>query len=274
MVSYSLKGSDIMLSIFKKKKLPSTEAVDIIENSVYEYLKPLGFHKHGRTLHRFVEGDISQVIHFQNACPSKGVCNILWINIGIRVPECAENKFVITEPLKKYYHEYECNIRTRLGSLVGGKDTYYDLKKSPQKIAKDIINRTKEYVIPIFNVLNSREAIIQHRAEYPSFDKLSSHLILLEEAMIFGRNGNIDEATRLFNEYYQMVLTKHNNDFENGRKEYLRKGQKITYNNTKTNETETIIADKDGYVIVHNANRGHLDYLETLAEQLGIVLNK
>lgn len=118
-----------MLSIFKSKKLSSTECVDIIENFVYEYVKPFGFRKYGRTLHRFVDGDISQVINFQNGCPSKGIYGILWINIGIRVPECVERKFTITEPLKKYYHEYECNIRTRLGSLVDRKDSFYDLKK-------------------------------------------------------------------------------------------------------------------------------------------------
>ena len=42
----------------------------------------------------------------------------------------------------------------------------------------------------------------------------------------------------------------------------------------KTGKTETIIADKDGYVITYSANRGHIDYLETLASELGIVLKQ
>ena len=139
-----------MSPIFGKNNLSSTESVDIIEKIVYEYLKPLGFRKHGRTLHRFVDTDISQVVNFQNGCPSKGVYDILWVNIGIRVPECVERKFKIEEPLKKYYHEYECNIRTRLGSLVDGKDTFYDLKKNPNKIGKDIVEHLKKYVeIPL-----------------------------------------------------------------------------------------------------------------------------
>lgn len=216
-----------MLSIFKGKKLSSTESVNIIENIVYETLKPLGFRKHGRTLHRFVDGDISQVINFQNGCPQKGIYGRLWVNIGIRVPECVERKFHISEPIKSYYHEYECNIRTCLGFLADGEDTFYDLKKSPQKIAKDIINRIKKHVIPVFDVLNSRESIIQHRAEYPSFDQFANHLILLEEAMIWGRSGNIEKANDLYNMYYKKSL---------------------------------------------GANPGHLSYLETLAEQLGIVL--
>lgn len=262
-----------MFHLFKRKKISSTECVDIIEGIVYEHLKPLGFRKHGRTLHRFAEKDISQVINFQNGCPQKGVYDILWINIGIRVPECAEKKFVISEPMKKYYHEYECNIRTRLGSLVDGEDTFYDLGKRPKKIAADIIDRIKKYVIPVFDVLNSREAILLYRANYPSFDQFANHLILLEEAMIFGRCGDVKKASELFNKHYQNALSEYNADFENGTETYLHKGERMIYRNAKTGETETVIADKDGYVITYSANRGHIDYLETLATELGIVLN-
>ena len=41
-----------------------TQQIDYIESEVYKRIKPLGFRKHGRTLHRFVSGDISQVISF------------------------------------------------------------------------------------------------------------------------------------------------------------------------------------------------------------------
>ena len=261
-----------MFPIFAKNNLSSTASIDIIEKIVYEYLKPLGFRKHGRTLHRFVDNDISQVVNFQNGCPSKGVYDILWVNLGIRVPECVERKFRIEEPLKKYYHEYECNIRTRLGSLVDGKDTFFDLKKDPCITGKDIVERLKAYVIPVFENLNSRDAILKRRIEHKLFDQFNHHLILLEEAMIFGRRGDIIEATRLFNSYYQYVLAKYNYDLENGTETYLKKGGRMIYHNAKTNETETIIATKNGYVTAYRANRGHLTYLEELAQELGIVL--
>lgn len=261
-----------MFSMFIPNKLTSTESVDIIENIVYEYLKPLGFKKHGRTLHRFVEGDISQVVHFQNGSPSKGVYDILWINLGIRVPECAEKTFIITEPLKKYYHEYECNIRTRLGSLVDLKDSFYNLKKDPHKIADDIVKRIDKYVIPVFDTLNNRDAILKHRREYKHFDQLNNRLILLEEAMIFGRRGDLLEAAQLFNAYYQNRLAEYNYDLEHGTKTYLKKGNRMTYHNVITNKAETIIATKNGYVTIYNANRGHLIYLEELAKKLEIKL--
>ena len=95
-----LKCGDLILHPLRRKKMSSTECVDTIQEVVCEYLKPLGFHKFGRTMHRFVEEDISQVIHFQNGCPQKSVREKLWINIGIRVSEYAEKKFKISEPMK------------------------------------------------------------------------------------------------------------------------------------------------------------------------------
>lgn len=262
-----------MLSIFNRNEYTSTEATDIIERIVYAYLKPLGFRKYGRTLHRFVDGDISQVVHLQNGCPQKGIYGVLWINLGIRVPESVERKFTIREPLKKYYEEYECNIRTTLGMYVDGKDTEYNLKKNPNKIGKDIVARLEKYVMPVFDTLNSRDAILKYRADYEKFDRINSDMRLLEDAMIYGRRGNLAEATRLFKAYYEKALKEYNEEFENGTKDYLKKGQTMVYYNTRTDEMETITATQSGYVTVYSANRGHLEYLEKLADELGIAIS-
>lgn len=99
-----------------------------------------------------------------------------------------------------------------------------------------------------------------------------NRLITLEEAMIYGRSGDIEKASELFNKYYQNALNEYNVDVENGIETYLHKGERMVYRNTKTGKTETIIADKGGYVVTYCANRCHIDYLETLATQLGIAL--
>ena len=262
-----------MFSLFNRSRRSSTESVDMIEKIVHEYLKPLGFRKHGRTLHRYVDGDISQVVHFQNGCHAKGIHNILWVNLGIRVPECVERSFVTAEPLKKYYHEYECNIRTTLGVLVDGKETSYDLKKDPAKIANDIVKRIKKYVLPVFDTLNSRDAIVKHRGEYAHFDQMNHCMILLEEAMIYGRKGDLAEATRLFNAHYQNALAEYNHACEYGTMMYLKKGETLMYRNVKSNEIETITATKSGHVTTHNPKIGHIEYLQDLAKTLGIVLD-
>lgn len=258
---------------FNKNKLTSTESVDVIEKIVYEYMKPLGFRKHGRTLHRFVDGDISQVVNFQNGCPQKGFRDVLWVNIGIRIPECVECKFVVSEPLKKYYHEYECNIRIRLGQLADGSDTHYDLKKSPEKIGKDIVDKLKRLVIPVFEVLSSRDAILEARKDYAYFDDLNNGRILFDEALIYGRKGDIDKASQCFNQYYENAVAEYEYNKEHGYQTYLRKGQQVTYHNEKTGKTETIIADKNGEVTLYSANYKRIEYLEKLADELGITIN-
>lgn len=261
-----------MLSVFKREPLSSTECVDRIQDIVYEYLKPMGFCKYGRTFHRFAEGDISQVIHLQNGSPSKGIHDILWVNVGIRVPECAERSFTVSAPMKKYYREYECNIRNRLGFWADGKDTAYDLRKRPEKTTADMIARIKKYVMPAFDALSSRDAILLHRADFPSFDLMTRDIKTLDEAMIFGRRGDMEKASELFNAYYHAVLAEYHANLENGTETYLRKGDTLVYRNAKTGETETVTAEKDSYVTAYHANRDHINDLEALAQKLGIVL--
>lgn len=254
------------------KKSPTTQSVDVIQKIVYAYLKPLGFRKHGRTMHRFVDEDISQVITLQNGCPAKGVFGVLWVDLGIRVPECAQRQFVVTAPLKKYYHEYECNIRSTLGVFPDGKEKIYDLDEDSEKIGEDIVKQLENDVIPVFDVLNSRDAILAHRAEFPRFDRFSNHLILLEESMIAGRRGDLEEATRLFNAHYRNVLAEYKRKIEYGSQVYLKKGKWIMYRNARTNENEKVIAAEDGFVTIYDANRGHLSHLEKLAKELEIEL--
>lgn len=215
--------------MLKKNRLTAVQTVDLVEKQVYEFLKPSGFKRYGRTLGRFVDTDMFQVVNFQIITPGK--INLktgeiknekkpkLVINLGIRIPECTERTF---SPVKneKYYHEYDCNIR-------GEIPCEFPLERKPEKIANDIISELEKYVFPVFNVLSTREGVLSGRKKRLEFDRLHANMILLDEAMIYGRLGHIDKATELFNEHYRLT-----------------------------------------------DNRGHLEYLETLADELGIELKK
>lgn len=181
--------------------------LDKIEKSVYLFLKPYGFTKHGRTLHRFVSGDISQVISFQLGPSHLGQTHLLYVNVGIRVPECMLRNFEPEPELKKYYHEYDCNLRTRLGTVEGKKESCYSFFMHLDMIEADIIRQIRDFVLPAFEELNSREAILEKRRAYPNMDMLNRHLILLEEAMIYGRWGQMDKASELLNLYYHRFTT-------------------------------------------------------------------
>lgn len=193
---------------FKKSSLMinTTEMINAIENRVYSELKLLGFRKHGRTIHRFVDGDISQVINFQCGQAYREETHLMLVNVGIRVPECMLREFNSDVPLKKYYHEYECNIRSNFGAIKNSKKSCYDLRKNTEKITDDILKHINKCILPVFEALNSREAIIEKRRKYPEFDVVNGHLILLEEAMIYGKMGDMDTATELYNKYYKKCV--------------------------------------------------------------------
>lgn len=257
--------------VIPSNPIPTTDAVDTIETIVYDFVKPMGFRRFGRTLHRFVDGDISQVIHFQNGCPQKGILGLLWVNLGIRVPECQERTFTPSLPLKKYYPEYQCNIRTTLSFCTDGKDVPYKLSKNPRKISDDIIRKLKQSVLPVFDTLNSRDAILKFRQDYPRFDQMN-HLALLEAAMIWGRMGDFPRACQLFRRYYVQVMEEYIDALENGRRIYLKRGQSLNYHNEKTGKTETLLAEQSGYYTIYHSPRAHLEYLKQLASQLNIPL--
>lgn len=253
-----------MLDFLKKKtEINTTKIVNEIESAVYAHIKPYGFRKHGRTLHRFVSGDISQVIHFQSGMPSHGLGGLLWVNLGIRIPECSECVFQVKDEKKKYYHEYECTIRSRLGTVSGRNETLYNLRKNPIKITDRIIREIDRYVLPVYDVLNSREAILAHRRKYPLFDSLRWQ-ILLDECMIYGHLGNIKKAKELFEQYYQDAVKEYNDLVRKGHRQYLKKGDRVIYMG------EDITAEKNGYVILHGADHRHIDYLDKLAVCLGL----
>lgn len=248
----------------KNTNINTQEIVDEIEATVYAHLKPYGFRKHGRTLHRFVSEDLSQVIHFQSGLPAQGMGGLLCINLGIRIPECSERTFQPSEIKKKYYYEYECTIRSRLGAVRGKKETWYDLHRNTGKIINSIIAELDQYVLPAYQVLSSREAILAHRKDYPLLDRLGNHLILLDECMIYGHLGHIEQAKQLFEAYYQSAVDDYNDLSTNGRKQYLKKGERVVFMG------QDITAEQDGYVTLYGANHGHIDYLDELAFHLGL----
>lgn len=189
-----------------KPLVDSTPIVNEIQKEVHKLLNPLGFRKFGRTEHRFVDGDISQVVNFQLGQAYLGDSHLLRVNIAIGVPECMVDHVGQQPKAKKYYKEYECNIRSELGSVEGKKESVYDLRKPVGSIIADILRQLRDTVLPAFAVLNSREAILAHRREYPQFDLLNDHLILREEAMILRHMGDPEGATAKYDAYLHDMI--------------------------------------------------------------------
>lgn len=188
-----------------KPLVDSTSILNEIQKEVHNVLKPLGFRKFGRTEHRFVDGNISQVVNFQLGQAYLGDSHLLMVNIAIGVPECMSH-LMGQQTEKKYYKEHECNIRSQLGAVEGRKDSVYDLRKPAKPIIADILRQLRELVLPAFEVLSSREAILNHRREYPNFDQLNHHLIVREEAMMLQYMGDRVGATEKYGVYLHDMI--------------------------------------------------------------------
>ena len=231
LMTFYLWGINMFTKV--EKNINVTETINLIENAVYKELKTLGFRKHGRTLHRFVSGDISHVIFFKCGQAYREETHLMWVRLGIRIPECVERVFNPVND-KKYYHDYNCNMRSDLGAAKTRnkkKNKTFNLRKDdPENIFSEILAILKKDVLPVFDVLSTRQAVLDHRKDYPYFDTLNSHLILLEEAMIYGHLGELDTAKETFDAYYKQA-----------RKE--------------------------------NINPRHIDYLDKLRIDLGLVRN-
>lgn len=243
----------------KKEPLDSKAVLDAVEKEIYAYLKPLGFRRHGRTLHRFVEGDISQVVNFQASRIYPGK---YYVNLGIRIPECAERTFSPSEEKKAFYHDYECNLRFRLGVSVRRDAQCFDLEKPVEKQVKAILKALEKTAIPVFRTVNGREAFLACHKELADWHTLGAGL--LDECMIYGRMGELSKAQECFDRYYLEELAEYHEILKNGEKYYLRKGERIIYMG------QDITAKKSGYVTLYGADRGRIEQLEKLAAKLGL----
>ena len=197
-----------------EKIINVTETINLIENEVYKEMKPVGFTKHGRTLHRFVSEDISHVIVFQCGQAYREETHLMWVRLGIRIPECVDRDFNPVND-KKSCHDDNCNIRSDLGIVKTRnkkKNKTFNLRKdTPENISAEILNTLTRDVLPVFDILSTRQAVLDHRRDYPYFDTLNSHLILLDEAMIYGHLGDLDLAKETFNTYYKQACRMNRN---------------------------------------------------------------
>ena len=189
--------------------------------------------------------------------PSDKFC----VNLGIRIPECAERKFhPVTD--KKYYSEASCTLRSRLGMVSGNGEVWFSITENTEALTKRIIEELDRYVLPVFDVLCSREAILAKRRDYPQMDTMSRHLIPLEECFIYGHLGDPEKAGERFDAYYQSKVDER----DNGRTVFLKKGER------RHTEQGTVYATEDGYYTIFDNKtiQRHLDYLDQLAVELGL----
>ena len=184
--------------------------LDIVEKKVFSKMKPLGFKKNGRTFNRRLDDGIIQVINFQSGqypltdnyeIPElrENLYGKFVVNMGV----CVENLFKFQFPTenKKFYKEYECQIRARLGTLLTGQDYWWKITDDNTKITEEIIEGLETIGFDWFAGVDTKEKIITNLGNLP-YDR--SPRVKLDIALIVWFD-NKEKGEKLITEYYNNI---------------------------------------------------------------------
>lgn len=210
----------------EKIVLPNKEELktnlDILQNEIFQFLKPLGFKKKGRTFNRQTEDGIYQVINIQSGQYYSILYGSFTINLGIMVKEIYELE--ISNTPKDFYLEYECQIRERLSNLTNQKDFWWPISDKIENTAKEINEGLNSTGIEWLNALETREKIVNNWLKMARNTGRPELVVALTALTLERENGS-----KLINDYYKKIKSnKPHKDYVKKLAEKL--GVKLTSN--------------------------------------------
>ena len=187
-------------------------ALDQVQAKVFEYMKPLGFRKKGRTFNREAhEPGIFQIVQFQTG-PYELAPEIppfrlnfygkFTINIGVLVKELYD--FVEWHKPKSFYQEVDCQARSRLSHLLYGKDVWWDLTSDVDELSTTIVDGFRSVGFDYFALYDTR---VKFRENYGRFGDAPPRAKLDVALMVLHHDRA--EGERLFREYYERTDRSH-----------------------------------------------------------------
>jgi Domain of unknown function (DUF4304) len=195
--------------IYNSQKIDFKSELDVIVKTVFLSLKSKGFKKFGYTFNKEVEKGIFQVVNFQRA----GIVNDaqFTVNLGVCIDKLYQIERV-QDVEKKYYKEYECQIRGRLKNLVNGKDAWWIIDNNKFEIANEILEYFESSGFDWFLNVNTEEKIIENfgKSIYNESNRADLDVILL---IYF---NDKEKGTELFNKYLSNIEQE-----KNEHKEYM-----------------------------------------------------
>lgn len=184
--------------------------LDIVEQDVFAKLKSLGFKKNGRTFNRRLDDGIIQVINLQSGqhpiaqgYEIPGLRENLYGKFVVNLGVCIESLYKFQSPTesKKYYKEYECQIRSRLGTLLTGQDYWWKITDSNKKITEEIIDGLETKGFEWFSGVDTKAKIISNYGKLP-YD--ASPRAKLDTALVVWFDDK-DKGSELFKDYYNNI---------------------------------------------------------------------
>ncbi len=189
------------------KKSHFAQTLDAVQGAVQPIFRQHGFRKRGRNYNRTCNDGIVQVVNFQMGQYPLGQKEIpglrenlygwFTVNLGVYLPVVAEVE--TGGKAKKFYLEYECHIRERLGSLsVPGKDVWWELNQPGGQLGATLMALLQEVGIPFLDQFTSYQDCLDY---YQAFESLPGNLparSALLNGIIHSSLGNFELAQEHF----------------------------------------------------------------------------
>jgi len=208
----------------ENKNMPNKDELktnlDNIQKEIFQFLKPLGFKKKGRTFNRQTENGISQVINIQSGRYEFGDKYVIpgfrenfygkfTVNLGVMVREIYELESH-NKP-KDIYQDYDCQIRERLPHLTIKQDHWWTISDDNNKTAKEVIDGLSSHGLDWLDNFENRDKICKNLGTSEG----GSPRAKLDVAIIELYRDRT-KAEKLFQDYYDNI------EIKNGHKEYVK----------------------------------------------------
>lgn len=189
------------------KKSEFVLKLDQIQASVSPFLRGIGFKKSGRTHNRGIDDGIVHVINFQMGQYPIGDYIIpgiressygqIAVNLGVYLP-CVIEIEQRSEP-KRFYQDYHCEIRERLGSPAkSGTNVWWDLREEPDVTGETINDLLKTDGLSFLDRYQNYLDVLDYYHLHGSLPFHNEGRSALTAAMIYSHLGKNAEASTLF----------------------------------------------------------------------------
>lgn len=192
-------------------KTDARASMDNVARPIAGYLKTMGFKKMSHTFNRKTLDGLVQVVNLQmgrypigNQPELTSFNRILYgkftVNVGVFVPELAEEWWKAQKNPMAFIKEYDCQFRTRLSPLMkAAADLWWDLGSNDEAVAEEIISNLRVYALPFLDEFATREQIVKG---CPLFNAKSTRHYL-DVALILVGLGRQAEAQEAFLRHVQ-----------------------------------------------------------------------
>jgi hypothetical protein len=194
-----------------KSKSQFVENLDVIQTAVHSFLKPLGFHKKGRTHNRHTEGGLVHVVNFQMGYYPPGQSSVdpdlQWslygkfaVNLGVLLPCIFEIEHQRSSA--DFVKEYYCTIRGRLEVLAYGKDKWFDLRENTTVLTTRVVEMLDRFGLDFLEQFQSYSDALSYYSAHGNLPSQNSGRASLEMALVAHHVGDPDLSTKLFAKAY------------------------------------------------------------------------